>query len=107
MLTSLPTESFLVDDADESGDTSPHFRGIRWDDLENEESAQMLWKIADDVKRRHSMTGNLSPRTASSIPASGRLCASEGPSIWRMNVKVSSDLLLDFPAHSFTLIDRL
>ena len=105
--TSLLTESFLVDDADGSGDTafSSHFTEIRWDDLENEESAQMLWKIADDVKRRPSGTGNLSLRNASSVPASERVCEDSSTSIWRINVQVSSDLLLDFLVHSRTLTD--
>jgi hypothetical protein len=108
--TSLFTESFLVGDADESGDAvslSPHFRVIRWDDLENEQSAQMLWKIADDAKRRYGRSGILSLRTASSVPASssGRLC--EDPLIWRIKVKVSSKLLPNFLVHSRTSIDWL
>ena len=108
--TLLLTESFLVDDADESGDTvslSPHLRRVRWDDLENEESAQMLWEIADDVKRRHSRTGNLSLRNEDSVPASGRVCEDPSTSIWCINVQVSSDLLLYFPVHSRTLTDWL
>ena len=105
MHTSLLTESFLVDDADGSGDTSSHFTGIRWDDLENEESAQILWKIADDVKRRHSEAGNLSLRNASSVPASERVCEDPSTSIWRINVQVSSDPLLDSLPHSRTLTD--
>jgi hypothetical protein len=103
------TEPFLVGDGAERGDavfSNPHFGGFRWDDLENEESAQILWKIADDAKRRHSRTGNLSLCDASSEPASGLLCEDSQSSIWRMNVKVSlsSDLPPDFPVHSLTFV---
>ena len=100
---SLPIDSCVLDGADEGAALSPH-PSLRWDDLENEESAQILWKIADDIQRRHCKTGCPSFRIAA---FSGTDSHCDDSIIWRMEVKVSSNPILGFWVHNYTMIDRL